>query len=47
MLFRSEPETDWEGDFLAAIAQLVRAGRPLARGELAKVYEIEARAAGK
>ncbi len=44
---RLEPETDWEGDFLAAIAQLVRAGRPLARGELAKVYEIEARAAGK
>jgi hypothetical protein len=44
---RLEPETDWEADFLAAIAQLVRAGRPLAGGELAKVYELEARAAGK
>jgi hypothetical protein len=44
---RLEPETDWEGEFLVAIAQLVRAGRPLAGGELAKVYELEARAAGK
>ena len=44
---RLEPETDWEGEFLAAIAQLVRAGRTLAGGELAKVYELEARAAGK
>ena len=46
-ILRLEPETDWEAEFLTAIAQLVRAGRALARGELAKVYELEARAAGK
>ena len=46
-ILRLEPETDWEGEFLTAIAQLVRAGRTLAGGELAKVYELEARAAGK
>jgi hypothetical protein len=43
---RLEPETDWEAEFLTAIAQIIRAGRTLARGELAKVYELEARAAG-
>ena len=46
-ILRLEPETDWEGEFLTAIAQLVRAGRTLAGGELAKVYELEARAAGR
>jgi hypothetical protein len=46
-ILRLEPETDWEGEFLTAIAQLVRAGRTLAGGELAKIYELEARAAAK
>lgn len=39
-----EPETVWERDFLRAIAQMIRSGEPLAPGELAKVYELEARA---
>lgn len=42
---RLVPETDWEEDFLATVAQLVRAGRTLAPGELAKVFELEARTA--
>ena len=38
-----EPETVWERDFLRRIVQLVRAGERLAPGELAKIYELEAR----
>jgi hypothetical protein len=38
-----EPETVWERDFLRRIVQLVRAGEKLAPGELAKIYEMEAR----
>ncbi|HEX2513613.1 MAG TPA: J domain-containing protein [Chloroflexota bacterium] len=38
-----EPETVWERDFLRRVVQLVRAGERLAPGELAKIYELEAR----
>jgi hypothetical protein len=38
-----EPETTWERDFLRRIVQLIRAGERLAPGELAKIYELEAR----
>jgi hypothetical protein len=38
-----EPETVWEEEFLRRIMQLVRAGDRLAPGELAKIYEMEAR----
>ncbi|MDQ3700201.1 MAG: hypothetical protein M3442_04680, partial [Chloroflexota bacterium] len=41
-----EPQTVWERDFLRRIVQLVRAGERLAPGELAKIYELEARAPG-
>jgi hypothetical protein len=41
-----EPETTWEQDFLRRVVQLIRAGERLAPGELAKIYEMEARAGG-
>jgi len=42
-----EPATTWERDFLRRIVQLVRAGERLAPGELAKIYELEARVQGE
>jgi hypothetical protein len=42
-----EPETPWERDFLSRVVQLIRAGEHLAPGELAKIYELEARAQGQ
>jgi hypothetical protein len=42
-----EPATVWERDFLRRIVQLVRAGERLAPGELAKIYELEARVQGE
>jgi hypothetical protein len=42
-----EPETVWERDFLRRIVPHVRAGDALAPGELAKIYELEARNAAK
>ncbi|MBI3974376.1 MAG: J domain-containing protein [Chloroflexi bacterium] len=42
-IVRIEPATVWEGDFLRRIVQLIRAGDRLAPGELAKIYELEAR----
>jgi hypothetical protein len=44
-LGRIEPETVWEEEFVRRIMQLVRAGDRLAPGELAKIYEMEARGA--
>ena len=38
-----EPETVWERDFLRRIVHLIRGGTELAPGELAKIYELEAR----
>lgn len=38
-----EPETVWEHDFLRRIVHLIRSGTVLAPGELAKIYEMEAR----
>ncbi|HEU5319025.1 MAG TPA: J domain-containing protein [Chloroflexota bacterium] len=38
-----EPETVWERDFLRRIVHLIRSGTTLAPGELAKIYEMEAR----
>ena len=38
-----EPETVWERDFLRRIVHLIRSGTTLAAGELAKIYEMEAR----
>jgi hypothetical protein len=38
-----EPETVWERDFLRRIVHLIRSGTELAPGELAKIYEMEAR----
>ena len=38
-----EPETVWERDFLRRIVHLIRGGTQLAPGELAKIYELEAR----
>jgi curved DNA-binding protein CbpA len=38
-----EPESVWERDFLRRIVQLIRSDTPLAPGELAKIYELEAR----
>ena len=38
-----EPETVWERDFLRRIVHLIRSGTELAPGELAKIYELEAR----
>lgn len=40
-----EPETTWERDFLRRIVHLIRSGTGLAPGELAKIYELEARKA--
>ena len=42
-VLRVEPATDWEHDFLRGLVQLLRAGDRLAPGELAKLYELEAR----
>jgi curved DNA-binding protein CbpA len=42
-----EPETTFERDFLRRIVHLVRAGEHLAPGELAKIYELEARKAAQ
>ncbi|MGH2353932.1 MAG: hypothetical protein ACRDJN_20190, partial [Chloroflexota bacterium] len=41
-----EPETTWERDFLRRIVQMIRTDERLAPGELAKIYELEARAQG-
>ena len=41
--YRIEPETVWERDFLRRIVHLIRSGTALAPGELAKIYEMEAR----
>ena len=38
-----EPETVWERDFLRRVVHLIRSGTTLAPGELAKIYEMEAR----
>jgi curved DNA-binding protein CbpA len=38
-----EPESVWERDFLRRIVQLIRSDTPLAPGELAKIFEMEAR----
>lgn len=38
-----EPETTFERDFLRRVVHLIRAGEHLAPGELAKIYELEAR----
>lgn len=38
-----EPESVWERDFLRRIVHLIRSGTSLAPGELAKIYEMEAR----
>lgn len=46
-ILQIEPETIWERDLLRRLAQLVRAGERLAPGELAKIYELEARMAGR
>lgn len=46
-IMQVEPETVWERDFLRRIVHLIRSGEPLAHGELAKVYEMEARKAAK
>jgi hypothetical protein len=40
-----EPESTFERDFLRRVVHLIRAGEPLAPGELAKIYELEARRA--
>jgi hypothetical protein len=45
-IVRIEPETVWERDFLRRVLQLIRAGERMAPGELAKIYELEARARG-
>jgi hypothetical protein len=42
-IMRLEPGTTWERDFLRRIVQLIRAGERLAPGELAKIFELEAR----
>lgn len=44
-ILRIEPESDWERDLLMALTRMIQAGRPLAPGELAKIYELEARGA--
>jgi hypothetical protein len=42
-----EPETVWEREFLRRIVHLIRSDEALAPGELAKIYEMEARKMGQ